>query len=189
MVSLTQGSSELHFAMSPSLNSFLAMFDCPRTTFDKENDQVCQDLTTTPGLFSLIKKCLRLKPGALLWLANPCHMHVWMSSSVHQRGPDQPWGDVSKPSNLTHTTLYTCLYVRTASKLYPQSPGVRISNCITARVCLMLFIATCRGVWTAIEQPVSSTLKWVPHFVHLRNLLLACDGELWKYCSLWLGSR
>ncbi|CAE7349213.1 unnamed protein product [Symbiodinium sp. CCMP2592] len=51
----------------------------------------------------------------------------------------------------------------------------------------MLFIATCRGVWSAIEQPVSSTLKWVPHFVHLRNLLLACDGELWKYCNFWMG--
>ncbi|CAE7606159.1 unnamed protein product, partial [Symbiodinium sp. KB8] len=132
------------------------------TTYDKVNDPTGQDLTTTAGFLKLIKSALRLKEGGLLWLANPCHMHVWMSSSVHKRGPEQPWGDVTLPSVCT-------------------------SNCITARACLILFIATSRRVWSAIEQPVSSTLKWVPHFVHLRKLLLACDGELWKYCSFWMG--
>ena len=72
----------------------------PRSTYDKVNDPICQDLTTLAGFLGLIKRALRLKPGGLLWLANPCHMHVWMSSSVHQRGPERPWGDVSRDSNL-----------------------------------------------------------------------------------------
>ncbi|CAE7418622.1 unnamed protein product [Symbiodinium microadriaticum] len=132
------------------------------STYDKVNDPICQDLTTLAGFLGLIKRALRLEPGGLLWLANPCHMHVWMSSSVHQRGPERPWGDVNKDS-------------------------VRRSNCITSRACLILYLITCRGVWSAIEQPVSSTLKFVPYFLHLRTLLLACNGEMWKYCSFWMG--
>ncbi|CAE7680788.1 unnamed protein product [Symbiodinium necroappetens] len=132
------------------------------TTYDKQNDSTFQDLTTVAGFLSLLKKALRLKEGALLWFANPCHMFVWMSSSIHKRRPENPWGDASQPS-------------------------VCMSNCITSRACLVLFIITCRGVWSAIEQPASSTLKWVPYFLHLRKLLMECNGELWKQCSFWMG--
>ena len=59
---------------------------------------------------------------------------------------------------------------------------------ISARFCLLLFLATVRHVYSAIEQPISSTLKYIPYFDYLRKVLNLCTsaGAAWDYCSLQL---
>ena len=67
----------------------------------------------------------------------------------------------------------------------PRTPGVMIANRICARFSLLLYLATTRRVWSAIEQPASSVLKHIPFFTFLRDVLTRCDSG-WDICSLLL---
>ena len=50
---------------------------------------------------------------------------------------------------------------------------------------MLLYLATVRRVWSAIEQPASSVLKHIPLFTFLRDVLTRCDAG-WDLCSLHL---
>ena len=51
---------------------------------------------------------------------------------------------------------------------------------------MALYLGTVRHVYSAIEKPVSSMLKWIPHFTHLRRLLDRCStpSAEWEHSSL-----
>ena len=64
-----------------------------------------------------------------------------------------------------------------------------MTNCITSRSCLLIFLAAVRAVWTAIEQPMTSSLRHIPYFSYLQVLLQLCGNHTWKYCSLCLSCQ
>ena len=55
---------------------------------------------------------------------------------------------------------------------------------------MLLFVATVRHVYSAIEQPMSSSLRYIPYFQYIRALLAAVKsaGAGWDHCSLQLGA-
>ena len=48
------------------------------------------------GFYNAILGVLRVVPDGIIHLGPPCSSFVWMSSSGHRRGPQQPYGDESK---------------------------------------------------------------------------------------------
>ena len=148
------------------------------------------DITTTRGLLAVVKHCLRLKPAGLLWGGNPCSNQVFMSSSIHGRTNDDPmgdqslrsdWSDLASEVRLLNITNLMCSCAHRFS-------GVREANVVNTRFAILLFIATVRGVWSCVEQPLSSVYKNFPYLQHLNNLL-GCIGKLpqWQEVSLTLG--
>jgi hypothetical protein len=82
-----------------------------------------QDLTTVDGLCAVIILVLRVKEGGLVWLAPPCNLFSWMSSSVHKRTKLNPAGNIHLPS------------VRRSNKIARIAAGlVRLAYALKVRV-------------------------------------------------------
>ena len=157
-----------------------------RSVYDVQNHAEEQDLTTTSGFFRLLLLVLTLKEGALYYGGHPCNSMVWICRLVNQRSRESPWGDESSPSA---STEYGLLDLRQASYDHVQhawSLGVKKANCICARFCMLLYLATVRHAFSAIEQPISSMLKCIPHLRRILDRCVSPDVE-WTHCSLFLG--
>ena len=130
---------------------------------------------------------LRIREGGLLYGACPCSLMVWIAKFVHKRTIERPWGDEQ----------WSCAWPNKLLMLRPRvccvscrgclaNSGVQESNLLCSRFCMALYLGTVRHVYSAIEQPVSSMLRWIPHFIHLRRLLDRCStpNAEWEHSSL-----
>ena len=108
-----------------------------------------QDLTTLNGLCAVIIMVLRVKEGGLVWLAPPCNLFSWMSSSVHKRSKLNPRGNLSLPT------------VRRSNKIARIAAGlVRLAHALKVRV--------------AVENPRNSGLfRYHP----MKKALQMCRAE------------
>jgi hypothetical protein len=109
---------------------------------------------TIEGFHRLLRQVLRLRPGSLLWIAFPCSWFVYISSSVHGRRRDKPYGNTGHPE------------VKRANNL----------ACIIAGV---LRLAAHRHVRIALEQPMSSTLALLPCMARALRLIHSTVHITW----------
>jgi hypothetical protein len=93
------------------------------------------DYSFRPAGFCLaVMMILKMKPGAVLWLAPPCGSWVWLSRWSTGRGPLSVLG-----------------------KTYIDN--IAAQNALVGRLCYIIALATKRNVYWVIEQP-SSSLMW-----------------------------
>jgi hypothetical protein len=109
---------------------------------------------TIEGFTRLLRQILRLRPGSLLWIAFPCSWFVYLSSSVHGRRRDKPYGNTGHPE------------VKRANNL----------ACIVAGA---LRLAAHRHVRIALEQPMSSTLALLPCMARALCLINSTVHSTW----------
>ena len=64
-----------------------------RQGFDYLRENVIENLQSTYGFLNSVKMCLRVRRRGLLWVGLPCNSHTFMSSSLHKRGEERPFGD------------------------------------------------------------------------------------------------
>ena len=122
---------EVFAGMGNMTKAFIAM-GMMAEQFEKVHGQG-QDLTTVDGLCAVIILVLRVKEGGLVWLAPPCNMFSWMSSSVHKRTKLNPGGNT-------------------------QLASVRRSNTITRVAAGLVRLAYALKVRVAVENPHNSGL-------------------------------
>jgi len=131
---------------------------------------------------------LRLEPGALLTLGPPCGSFVWLNLATSGRSEESPFGNEDRAYvELASLTLVSMLIPKVNSKTIDawdhtgndkmiktyQNHELRICS----RALLLVALATCRGVYFALEQPNSSTMKFFPDLLLLgKNIkkLLNC---------------
>ena len=118
---------------------------------------------------------------------------IFISQSVHQRSRERPYGNPEEPRLPNANSLNLCFFFVPITNPNPKPQvstppqGVLIANRIATRFCLLLYLATVRRVWSAIEQPASSVLKHIPLFTFLRDVLNGCTCDAgWDVCSLHL---
>ena len=103
-------------------------------TIDALDGRAESNILSFRGLCNIVRLLLRIRIGGLLWLAPPCATWVYMSSSWHQRSPEnrfrgnRRWLDI------------------------------RESNSMAVLVAALISLATWRQVSLIMEQPSSSTL-------------------------------
>ena len=91
------------------------------------------------------------------------------------------------PASCHAVSHHMCVYIYS---ILQQSSGVNDANTICTRFTMLLYLATVRHVYSAIEQPISSMLKWVPYFVYLRRVLDRCEPSRdldWSHSTLCQG--
>ena len=66
---------------------------------------------------------------------------------------------------------------------------MRLANLICSRFCFLVFLCTVRHCCVAVEQPISSCLKYIPYFSFLHKVLLQCPlaASPWCHVSFWMG--
>eukprot|EP00435_Cladocopium_sp_Y103_P017172 s3511_g4.t1 len=106
--------------------------------FDLSQDPVLQDVTLLFGFLQALAYVLRIQVRGLAWLALPCNSFTFVSSSQHQRSWDLPYG---------------CGHYG----------WVWMGNCICARTCLLLLVATARSVTWFLENPLRSAVHVWPY--------------------------
>ena len=85
---------------------------------------------------------LGLLPYGLLMAGFPCSWWIFLSSSLHQRSDDQPWGDVAHPK-------------------------VRLSNLIMCNTTALVRALALRNIWVVFEQPSGSCARKTPTMMDL----------------------
>ena len=113
------------------------------------------DLATMVGLVRACEAVLCLEQAGAFWLGFPCNSMVWMSRSYFRRSPTNPFGDVSR------TWFW---------------------NKIILRGVFLAVVATVRGVYMGVEQPLSSLLRYVPHL----HMLSALTCKQWHHIVMHL---
>lgn len=106
-------------------------------TFDRATVSADHNVLAYTGLVILLGLICRIRAGGLLWLAPPCGLWGFMSSSVHRRCKTAPWGNES-------------------------NAGVREANAICCIVFSLVRLAWARNIRVIIEQPDRSHLYDIP---------------------------
>ena len=108
-----------------------------RQGYDVEKDQIFQNIANTYGLLTGVRNVLRVKEKGLLFLGLPCNSHTWVSSSQHQRGPVNPYGNQAYDF-------------------------VKRGNLIAYRSALIICIGLVRGLVWLLENPSGSRCIYLP---------------------------
>ena len=112
------------------------------------------DLGSVRGFVRAVEATLSIREGGVLWLGVPCSTFVWMSRSTYRRTAASPFGRLSNKT-------------------------VVEANMLLLRSILLGLLATTRRVYICFEQPLSSTLRHIPHM----NLLSGACGAQWSHIS------
>ena len=129
----------------------------PRQGYDNTRDPVIEDLGTSVGFLRATYLVLRIKPAGLAFFGLPCNSFSFMSSSLHGRSEEQPWGCICRGF-------------------------VVQGNMLGARCALLIALAISRLVTWALENPGRSS---VPTFPYLKNLMHI--EEFWSGMVFWRG--
>ena len=90
----------------------MSALDCKlRSTYDVEDSQDEQDLSSRTGFFKLLLLVLCLQEGALYYGGHPCSSMVWICRVVNQRSRMAPWGDELAPSFLANYRILQVLWL------------------------------------------------------------------------------
>ena len=98
------------------------------------------------GLLKAVQLVLRITESGLLFGGPPCSSWIWVSIGTHKRTRERPNGantDFVHQANRRAEIISSLLAAR-----------------LTSRWVLLMFLATCRGVWSLYEQPGSSIMPW-----------------------------
>ena len=115
-----------------------------RQTIDFMDDGCSKDLLNDVGFLFAIRQVLRVVEGGLAYFGLPCNSYGFMSSSLHGRGPQQPFG-------------------RSCHSFVQQG------NILAARMCLLLMLCVARGIRFMVENPDRSALSIYPYLQHLMS--------------------
>ena len=133
-----------------------------------------------PGFCKFIQVCLRLIPLGAMICGPPCGSYVWVNRSTSRRSKKRPLGDCSKLYVRQNNTSFVSIWSQThlyRRKHYLKGLDIwiiigkmfRSSLGFCARLTMLAFLATCRSVYVAVEQPSSSLMPWM--------FLLDLDGQ------------
>ena len=91
----------------------------------------------------------------------PCSSFVFVNLHTSKRSASNPFGDQSKDY-------------------------VELGSLLCSRALLLLLLATSRGVYSLVEQPQSSTMKYYPDLIHVAKAIQSVLGRLtWDRRFLW----
>lgn len=128
-----------------------------RQGFDYLRENVIENLQSTYGFLNSVKTCLRVRRRGLLWVGLPCNSHTFMSSSLHKRGEERPFGD--------------------------ETVGFVVQgNELAYRTGLLICLALARQVLWLIENPGNSKCGYLPVLEFLLSLkhLLGSSRTGWS---------
>ena len=108
------------------------------------------DLSKISGLARAVQATLSLKESGCLWGGVPCSSFVWLSRGTYKRTPEAPWG---------------------------QPEFCSLMNCLALRFAYVCLIAIVRRVYIVMEQPMSSTLRYLPP---IKMLALLCNASWYE---------
>ena len=111
------------------------------------------DLSQISGLARAVQATLTLKEGACLWAGVPCSTFIWLSRGTFKRTPESPWGEFTD-----------------------------VINCVVMRFVYVAVVAILRRAYVVMEQPLSSTLRYLPP---IQMLALLCQNS-WGEARLLL---
>ncbi|CAJ1425207.1 unnamed protein product [Effrenium voratum] len=132
--------------------------------FDIASRPVENNIATTRGFAQAVLGTLRLLPGALLTLGPPCGSYVFLNRATSGRSQQFPYG-------------------------FEDRPYVELASLICSRALLLVVLATARGVFVALEQPASSTMKFFPDLVRTGKLIKKHLGaDYWDEQFFWMGT-
>ena len=113
-----------------------------RQAVDYERDGCLHDLLGDTGLCYAIRQVLRIEESGLAFWALPCNSFAWLSSSQHERGPQNPFGCGSYH-------------------------WVQAGNILGARTSLLLCLCIARQVKWMLENPEGSAVRCFPYLQHV----------------------
>lgn len=129
------------------------------------------------GFGKAIQGCLRLKEGGLCHIGLPCSSFIWLNRATSQRSLDSAWGDESKSyvsdSNTKLGSLYCFFFEMCIMYIVVNIPcmGRKIHPRIATRVLFLILLCTLRGVYTCVEQPMTSTFKYLPTYLMVKQII------------------
>ena len=101
-------------------------------------EPVLEDLLGYLGFLRAVQVILRLQVSGLLVTAVPCNSFIFLSSSVHQRCPQAPFGD-------------------------QRHRFVVMGNAVACRCTLLILLAVSRSVSFFLENPARSAVVYWPY--------------------------
>ncbi|CAE7458512.1 RHM1 [Symbiodinium natans] len=105
--------------------------------YDLKINGATDDICAEEGFYNLLTLACRMKSGGLVMGGPPCSLFVFMSSSIHRRSLDNPWGNTKYAS-------------------------VRLANRIVSNMAVVLDVLMQRDVHIVIEQPSGSAMFRLP---------------------------
>ena len=115
------------------------------------------DILSTRGMTRAISCMLSVAAGGVFWSGLPCSSLTWLNRGTSKRSKFCPFGD-------------------------EENPKVSASNAMTLRWILCALVAVTRRVVVIVEQPTSSVLTAMPHFLFLGEMA----GRFWSRVQLCL---
>lgn len=122
---------------------------------------MCLTSTLRRGFARAILQTLRCKADSVLVMGPPCSSFVFVNLATSKRSALEPYGDQTKSY-------------------------VELGSLLCSRALLLLLLATVRGVYTVLEQPQTSTMKYFPDLIHVGKAIRALLGhKTWDHRFLW----
>ena len=138
--------------------------------------------TPRNGFAKAVQTCLRLKVGALLSIGLPCSSFVWINKYTSERSQGSPWGNETKPYIIAHNASlglkihksYSEEKMQAMVSVYKSYQCVRMQSWelrIAVRTLFLLLLCTFRGVYTCVEQPMTSSFKTIPTYATVKAII------------------
>jgi len=131
------------------------------------------------GFKTAMALTLRLRPGSLLCLGPPCSFFIFINLGTSCRTEQEPYGDRSLPhvvlGNMLLGFVHSSVCVVNCTKLKKcsmKNSSWHIPMRLLARACILCLIATVRGAYFTLEQPMSSYAR---HFPPLKKIVHDID--------------
>ena len=137
-----------------------------------------------------VLRVLRLAPDAVMSMGPPCSSYVYLNAGSSKRSRTRPYGDTSK-AYIENANLLLCYIGVKKTVVINQfrdeyQPLAKLRLC--SRVCLLIILATVRGVYICLEQPLSSSMRWFPDLVATGEAIQEKLGMWWEQ-SLYLPQK
>ena len=113
------------------------------------------DILSVRGMVRAISCTLSVAVAGVFWSGLPCSSLIWLNRGTSKRSKWAPFGN-------------------------QNNPKVDASNAMTLRWILCALVAITRRVVVIVEQPTSSILTSMPHFLYLADVA----GALWSRVQL-----
>ncbi|CAK8993448.1 unnamed protein product [Durusdinium trenchii] len=151
------------FAGKGAVGSAFRLNGCKTVSQDLEMGPA-HDLASTPGFLRAILNVLRCVPDGVLVMGPPCGSFVFMNLGTSRRSEHRPYGDESLPH-------------------------VEMGSLLCSRALLLLLLATVRGVYTVLEQPGTSTMRYYPDLKAVAAAIQKhLGGKSWLTQYMWMGA-
>jgi len=125
--------------------------------YDIKNYGLEHDICSEGGFKNLLQLGLRIKDGGIIVAGPPCSLFIFLSSPIHRRSPERPWGNTNYRS-------------------------VRLANFIVHNMTTFLQLMSERGVEWVIEQPSGSGMFRLPPLQQLMSKVAASQVTTYMGC-------